>query len=194
LSQASAALSDLANQVRERLNAPVSTSTTPSDEPAAVVSRPKPKRRAALTSVAVEEAPLASRRLSIAKPNAWQKLPLVAPTVAAPVPVALIEEPAPAETTYVFTRQDADVEPPVLRYPQLTPPAPVSPSREAAVNRVEVIVMPDGTVERIRFVDGPIRMADVLLVQAVKTWTFTPARKDGEPVRYQTVISWTGAP
>jgi TonB family protein len=67
-------------------------------------------------------------------------------------------------------------------------------SRELAVNRVEVVVAPDGTVERIRFVDGPVRIADVLLVQAVKTWKFTPALKDGGPVRYQTVVTWSAVP
>jgi hypothetical protein len=192
LSRASAAFTDLANQVRERLNPPVSTSDEHRDEAPATVSRPRPKRSAAPASVAVE-APLASRRLSLAKPNAWQ-LPLAAPTVAAPVPVALVEEAAPPDASRVFTRQDSDVEAPVLRFPQLTPPPVVSPSREAAINSVEVVVTPDGAVERIRFVAGPIRMSDILLVQAVKTWRFTPALKDGEPVLYRTVISWVGAP
>jgi len=192
LSRASAAFTDLANQVRERLNPPVSTSAEHQDEAPATVSHPRPKRGAAPASVAME-APLASRRLSFAKPNAWQ-LPLAAPTVAAPVPVAPVEEAAPPDAGRLFTRQDSDVEAPVLRFPQLTPPPVVNPSREAAINSVEVVVTPDGTVERIRFVAGPIRMSDILLVQAVKNWRFTPALKDGEPVLYRTVISWVGAP
>jgi hypothetical protein len=192
LSQATAAFSDLANQVRERLSPPVSTTAERPDEASAPVSPPRPRRSPAPASVAAE-ALLAGRRLSIAQPNAWQ-LPLAAPSVAAPVPAAPVDEPAPVDTDRVFTRQDGDVEPPVLRFPQLTPPPVVRPSREAAVNSVEVVVTPEGTVERIRFVDGPIRMSDILLVQAVKNWRFTPALKDGEPVRYQAVISWVGAP
>jgi outer membrane biosynthesis protein TonB len=82
----------------------------------------------------------------------------------------------------------------VLRYPQLVPPPSVRAASEAAVNSVEVVVAPDGTVERIRFIAGPIRLSDIMLVQAVKTWRFSPALKDGEPVRYQTVISWPGTP
>ena len=193
LSQASAVLTDLANQVRERLNPPVSTSTERSDEAPATVVRPKPKRRATLVNAAAAEVPLAGRPLSIVQSSAWQ-LAIAVPTVAASAPALAVDEPPPPDIDVLFTRQDADVEPPVLRYPQLTPPPVLTTSREVAMNRVEVVVTPDGTVERIRFVDGPVRMSDVMLVQAVKTWKFTPALKDGGPVRYQTVISWSAVP
>jgi TonB family protein len=192
LSQASAVLTDLANQVRERLNPAVPTATQGPDEAPATPSRPRPKRRISSTSVTVDM-PLASRPVSIAQSSAWQ-LAIAVPTVAASVPALPVDEPPPPDIDVLFTRQDANVEPPMLRYPQLTPPPVLPTSREVAVNRVEVVVAPDGTVERIRFVDGPVRMADVLLVQAVKTWKFTPALKDGGPVRYQTVVTWSAVP
>ena len=60
--------------------------------------------------------------------------------------------------------------------------------------RLELIISPAGTVERARFLEVPQRMADMMLLSSAKTWQFTPAVKDGQPVRYRTVLSWVGAP
>jgi hypothetical protein len=205
LSQASAALTDLANQVRERLSPAVSTSPQAPAATSATGSRPRPRRRAAPTSVGGEtplaspqpsvagEIPLASRQLSIAQPGDWQ-VPVAVPAAAIPAAVATIDESAPPDPERLFTKQDADVKPPVMRYPQLTPPQRESSSRATPVNNLEVVVASDGTVERVRFVDGPVRMMDIMLVGSIKTWRFTPAFKDGEPVRYRTVISWSAVP
>jgi outer membrane biosynthesis protein TonB len=57
-----------------------------------------------------------------------------------------------------------------------------------------VIVSAEGTVERVQLVEGPARMPDMMMLSGVKTWRFTPAFKDGEPVRYRTVISWAALP
>jgi hypothetical protein len=202
LSQASAALTDLANGVRERLKPVVSKDAEASAAPEPdTASPPRSKRRAAPGTI-VPEVPLASRQLSIAEASAWQPL-LEFPTeadlgpiepIAMPELVAPVEKAVSLDVERVFTKQDADVAPPVMHYPQLTPPLRGSPSRTPAVNRVEVVVASDGTVERVRFVEGPIRMLDVMLVSSVKNWRFAPARKDGEPVRYQTVISWSAVP
>ena len=82
LSQASAALTDLANQVRERLTPAVSKDAQVPAAPASTDPRPRPTRRATPTIVA-EETPLASRQLSIAQPSAWQP-PVAVPTVEPP--------------------------------------------------------------------------------------------------------------
>ena len=62
------------------------------------------------------------------------------------------------------------------------------------VNRMLVDVSPDGTVERVQLVEGPARMPDIMMLSGVKAWRFTPAVRNGEPVRYRTIVSWTGLP
>ena len=54
---------------------------------------------------------------------------------------------------------------------------------------ISVVVIAEA-VERVQLVEGPARMIDMMLLSGAKTWRFTPAFKDGEPVRYRTVISW----
>jgi hypothetical protein len=198
LSHVSAAFTDLANQIRERLTPAVSKEEEVPSAPASADPRPRPRRRAT-PAVVTEETPLASRQLSIVEPSAWQ-VPVAVPTMsipveaATPVTVAPVEEPASPDIERLFTKQDADVRPPMLQYPQLTPPVRAASSRPAPVNSVEVVVAPDGTVERARFVAGPVRMMDIMLVGSIKNWKFTPAFRDGEAVRYQTVISWSAVP
>jgi hypothetical protein len=57
-----------------------------------------------------------------------------------------------------------------------------------------VDVSANGTVERVQLVAGPARLPDMMLLSGAKTWKFAPALKNGEPVRYRTVISWVGLP
>ena len=208
LSQAAAAVTDLANQVRERLTP---TTSTPAEAPAATPDtspRPRAKRRGDTASLALtDKTPLAGRAVAIAEADTWQ-LP-VAVTVGTPVAVAASTDTDPSDaglpaaaakdfisrdTDRLFTRSDAGVDPPMMQYPQLTPPVKSSSARPPAVNRVEVIVAANGTVERARFVEGPIRMVDAMLLGSVKNWKFTPAVRDGEPVRYQTIVSWPAVP
>jgi hypothetical protein len=103
-------------------------------------------------------------------------------------PAAIYSSPAA-----IYSSTDADVQPPVLVYPQL--PAPIVLSKDAdAVNRMELVVSESGTVERVRLVAGPRRMPDMMLLSGAKMWRFSPALKDGQPVRYRTVLTWVGAP
>ena len=94
----------------------------------------------------------------------------------------------------LYSSADPDVEPPVLVFPQLTPPPLFASTSTPMVNRMVVVVSPEGTVERVQLVEGPARMIDMMLLSGAKTWRFTPALKDGEPVRYRTVISWEARP
>ena len=95
----------------------------------------------------------------------------------------------------IYTPADADVQPPVMLYPSLPPPVFFAREGEAVVyNRMELVIAPDGSVERVRLTNGPTRMPDMMLLSGAKAWKFSPAVKDGVPVRYRTTISWTGFP
>jgi hypothetical protein len=94
--------------------------------------------------------------------------------------------------TTIYSAGDFTVQPAVLTKPQLLPP-PFGDGVGKPI-RLELIVSADGTVERARFLEVPARMADMMLLSSAKTWLFTPALKDGQPVRYRTVLSWVGAP
>ena len=99
-----------------------------------------------------------------------------------------------AETDRVYSGDDSDVQPPTMRYPQLPAPLMMSSSRSERVNRMEILVATDGSVERVRLVGIPARMPDMMLLSGAKLWRFSPALKDGEPVRYRTFVTWSGFP
>jgi hypothetical protein len=121
-----------------------------------------------------------------------------APAAPAAPPVAVPARPAAsvfAEPVDViaYSRADADVQPPVLLYPQ-QPPALIPNTPPDAMNSMELLVTEHGLVERVRIVAGPRRMPDMMLLSGAKMWRFRPAVKDGQPVRYRTTISWSGLP
>jgi hypothetical protein len=104
---------------------------------------------------------------------------------------------APRENTAatIYSSADADVQPPVMLYPSLPPTVFVARNADVTViNRMELVIAPDGTVERVRLVNGPTRMPDMMLLSGAKLWRFTPAVKDGTPVRYRAIVTWTGFP
>jgi hypothetical protein len=95
--------------------------------------------------------------------------------------------------TPIYSASDATVQPAVLSRPQLLPP-PFGGGTGGKPVRMELVISPAGTVERARFLDAPQRMTDMMLLSSAKTWRFTPAVKDGQPVRYRAVLSWVAAP
>ena len=104
------------------------------------------------------------------------------------------ERAVAAISAAIYSNDDADVQPPVMLYPQLPPLLMVGSASEGLVNRMELVVASDGSVERVRLVSAPKRMADMMLLSGAKLWKFTPAVKDGVPVRYRTMVSWTVFP
>jgi hypothetical protein len=112
-----------------------------------------------------------------------------------PLTNAAIREHAVAGTSAaIYSTDDADVQPPVMLSPQLPPLFIVGSPSEGLVNRMELVVAPDGSVERVRLVSTPRRMADMMLLSGAKLWKFTPAVKDGVPVRYRALVTWTVFP
>jgi len=103
--------------------------------------------------------------------------------------------PRESESTTIYSAADVDVQPPVMMYPSLPPTVFVARNADVTViNRMELVIAPDGTVERVRLVNGPTRMPDMMLLSGAKMWKFSPAVKDGVPVRYRTTVTWTGFP
>jgi hypothetical protein len=95
----------------------------------------------------------------------------------------------------IYSEDDPDVQPPVMLYPALPPPVFFAINAETVVlNRMELVIAADGSVERVRLVNGPTRMPDMMLLSGAKLWRFTPAVKDGVPVRYRTTVTWSGFP
>ena len=82
--------------------------------------------------------------------------------------------------------------PPVFQHPQV--PAQVLSGLQPDMNTMELIVSETGTVERVRLLSTPKRMADMMLLSGVKNWEFEPAMKDGQPVRYRLELSWAATP
>ena len=124
-----------------------------------------------------------------------------APRVASQVPQTRSDElaidsaaaPESSSPIPIYSASDATVQPAVLSKPQILPPPFGVPGSGKPV-RMELVISPTGTVERARFLEAPQRMADMMLLSSAKTWRFTPAMKDGQAVRYRTVLSWVGAP
>ena len=146
-------------------------------------------------------------RLARAEPSVPSALPESAPaatppaftapsTVAAPAaaPPATSLPPAPAGRAVaatlgaeprdrrVYTADDADVEPPTMRRPQLQrePRADTEPSD----SYVEIVVDERGEVTQVRLRSSDLSLNDRMIVAAAKAWQFEPAMKDGHPVKY----------
>ena len=121
------------------------------------------------------------------------RVPPQAPQTRGGAPLAAgASAPEPSSPTPIYSASDATVQPALLARPQLLPPMFADTTGKPV--RLELIISPAGTVERARFLATPQRMADMMLLSSAKTWQFTPALKDGRPVRYRTVVSWVAAP
>ena len=105
------------------------------------------------------------------------------------------EKPEAARTrgfaARIYTATNAEVSPPTLLSPHLA--APRARSTED-VNTMEVLISPEGVVERVRLLSSPRRLTDMMLLSGAKTWRFAPASLDGEPVRYRLRMSWAATP
>jgi hypothetical protein len=94
------------------------------------------------------------------------------------------------DPSIVYDASAEEVDPPVLYRPALPTSAPGEVS-ERELGLLELLVSTDGRVERVRHVTPPMSFHERMLISAAKAWRFRPARKDGQPVRYLTVVRIT---
>ena len=59
---------------------------------------------------------------------------------------------------------------------------------DSQIGMVEVTISERGAVERARLISVPNSIHGSMLLSVIKAWQFTPATKDGQPVRYRQVI------
>lgn len=86
-------------------------------------------------------------------------------------------------TAMVHEAGAANLQPPVLRWPQL-PQEPESQPVEEGVSYLEILINEGGTVDKVRLRATRINFHERMLVSAAKAWVFHPARIDGRAVKY----------
>jgi hypothetical protein len=87
----------------------------------------------------------------------------------------------------IYSPADDGVHAPVLLRPVIPEPAgPDAPPDTIAV--FELVVGRTGAVEQVHVISFPRHFHDRMIVSHVKAWTFQPATRDGQPVRYRLVV------
>ena len=99
----------------------------------------------------------------------------------------------PTGTASIYGQEDIDVRPPTVVFPQmLSILRPTSPGVRLDALTIAIVVNADGTVDSVRGVNAPQNIGELVLLtqalSAVKSWRFSPATKDGAPVRYRHII------
>ncbi len=196
---------------------PASTpGAAPQTEPPSLVARAAGAFRSAVAAVlgssTTEKPPAepvaatgADAPKSKAKPKPHHPAPapaLAAPAAKPPAPeVAARSEPmsgeAPSSVASVTTTRetiyssaDAAVVPPVMVRPVLpaVPPPGLSPDQ---VGTLDLVIDETGRVSQVKLSSPTNRYQDRMLVAHAKSWVFTPALLDGQPVKYRTRVRVT---
>ena len=89
---------------------------------------------------------------------------------------------------HIYSAQDVDVRPPQMLEADL--PRPAVTNWPTIKNSMELVVAEDGSVERVKWLTSRERMPDVMLLSRAKLWRFSPALRDGRPVRYRLIVNW----
>ena len=94
------------------------------------------------------------------------------------------------DTSIIYSPTDTDISPPVaVRSPGI---ATDRGNREQNILLVDILVNETGGVESVRGRPHPATLGAALqsnmALSVVKTWRFSPARKDGQPVKYRTTV------
>ena len=149
--------------------------------------------------------PATGKRGPINSSRAPQLLPLISPErvqANGPAPIGdadaivetkealLPEDDSAVETPMIYSSTDTDISPPVaIRSPGI---ATLRDHGEKNVLLVEILVSETGGVESARGRQRPATLGAAvqsnMALSVVKTWRFSPARKDGQPVKYRVTV------
>lgn len=152
----------------------------PSRQPSPVTQTQPAQPEPVITTTPVATAP------SSATATAAESTPVV---TAPPEDTALVPESTPvaspnvsetAPTTSAMANTEADYKAAYLNNPR--PPYPLSAARQGAEGRVLLLaeVLPDGRAGRVRLEKSSGHaLLDASAMNTVRSWRFTPARKDG---------------
>jgi hypothetical protein len=113
--------------------------------------------------------------------------PTGAPVVAGSRPAVTLDERSP-----IYSKTDADVVP--ARLLTVQNGGATFRNMKMDVNTMELVISKQGRVEQVKLMTPVKRMTDMLLLSGAKTWRFSPALKNGQPVRYRTQYSWQTTP
>jgi TonB family protein len=108
----------------------------------------------------------------------------------APPPAPVPALPAPPPAPIIYGGDDASVTVPVALTQEMPPWRPPTNIRNGVTlsGLVRVIIDETGKVESATMLRAIHPSYDTALLRAARTWTFKPALKDGQPVKYAKVI------
>jgi hypothetical protein len=115
--------------------------------------------------------------------------------VTSPTGAPLVAGSRPAfvdERSAIYSKTDVDVVPAKLLTVQNG--GPTFRNMKMDVNTMELVISKQGRVEQVHLMTPVKRMTDMLLLSGAKTWRFSPALRNGQPVRYRTQYSWQTTP
>lgn len=148
-------------------------------------------QRAAAARAAAESAARAPAAPTGPAPNAGARPGTTeSPSTPAPTAAQATRTAAPSAGPPVYTTSNRDVTPPVEQrrtFPRWSPP-----NRMMAMNTqtglLEVVVDEKGAVMSASMAKPITSSYDAALTSAARDWRFTPAQKDGQPVRYRLLL------
>jgi hypothetical protein len=111
------------------------------------------------------------------------------PTEAAQTYVIIASEPWVRAPNLIYSKADSGVTPPRQVYPAL--PAQPPTEMKSAFTVVDLVIAPDGLVERVHLRTTPRDIHEFMLLSAAKAWRFEPALLDGRPVRFLLSVALT---
>ena len=136
-------------------------------------------------AAAVEKAPR-PRRTHSARGEAALELKL-SPTPTADTDAAA-DVNADSGAGEIYSSASA-IEPPKLLDPVRLPSWARVPE-PGDTNVFELVVSESGAVEHVRLLAPSVRMTDMMILSAAKTWMYAPAVREQRPVRYRLLYTW----